>query len=339
MGVKMKKSIMVFAALLMLAAGARGSEPSIADFWADKFNASMKLAEQGDAEAQYTVANMYERGKGTAADSEQALVWYRKAAEKGLDKAEYKIGYFYFKGIGVSKNLKEAITWLHKAADKGYAPAQFHLGWSYAELARSDADYDTALKWLNTARDNGYASADSKISEVKAQREALSATPSVSATPAAAPESTTTAKSTGSAAPASPPEETLTPLALVLRGGWRDVESKPSIHLPSALTACQRARDTLVCTTQTLQRAIPAADITYQVETTIDIDQTTGKLNLVARNNILEVSPNSHTTDPVNIKPGWQYTKKYMDCELKDKNRIVCGRGGFDAVEYTREGS
>ena len=45
------------------------------------------LAEQGDADAQYNLGEMYYRGKGVRRDLDQAEVWYHKSATQGYAKA------------------------------------------------------------------------------------------------------------------------------------------------------------------------------------------------------------------------------------------------------------
>ncbi|HIB30871.1 MAG TPA: hypothetical protein EYO25_02685, partial [Candidatus Thioglobus sp.] len=41
------------------------------------------LANNGDANAQYDLAVMYDTGRGVAEDDKEALMWYLKAAEQG----------------------------------------------------------------------------------------------------------------------------------------------------------------------------------------------------------------------------------------------------------------
>ena len=43
-----------------------------------------KLAEQGDAAAQFNLGGMYRRGEGVPKNASQAAAWYRKAAEQGV---------------------------------------------------------------------------------------------------------------------------------------------------------------------------------------------------------------------------------------------------------------
>jgi hypothetical protein len=49
------------------------------------------LASQGDPEAMYILANMYNEGRGTKQDLNKALQWYKKAAEHGITQAANKI--------------------------------------------------------------------------------------------------------------------------------------------------------------------------------------------------------------------------------------------------------
>lgn len=55
------------------------------------FNAQESLAARGDAQAQFYLGEMYEQGLGTAANPEQALVWYGKAAQQGHAMSKRKL--------------------------------------------------------------------------------------------------------------------------------------------------------------------------------------------------------------------------------------------------------
>lgn len=46
-----------------------------------------QLAEQGDADAQYKVGRMYEKGIGVTKDESMAWDWYQKAEEQGHPEA------------------------------------------------------------------------------------------------------------------------------------------------------------------------------------------------------------------------------------------------------------
>ncbi len=49
-----------------------------------------RLAEQGDAKAQFMLGNMYRKGLGVPQDHARAARWYRKAAEQGVAKAQFR---------------------------------------------------------------------------------------------------------------------------------------------------------------------------------------------------------------------------------------------------------
>lgn len=47
----------------------------------------LKMAKQGDADAQYKVGRMYEKGIGVTKDESTAWDWYQKAEEQGHQEA------------------------------------------------------------------------------------------------------------------------------------------------------------------------------------------------------------------------------------------------------------
>ncbi len=72
------------------------------------------LAEQGHADAQYYLGEMYAGGDGVAQDSVQMVEWYRKAAEQGVAWAQNNIGNMYDKGQGVAQDDAQAAEWFLK---------------------------------------------------------------------------------------------------------------------------------------------------------------------------------------------------------------------------------
>jgi len=91
----------------------------------------VKHAEQGNANAQNLVGEMYFLGKGVKQDYQEAAKWYRKAAEQGDANAQYNLGFMYENGQGVIQDRKEAAKWYRMAAEAGYAYAQNNLGLLY----------------------------------------------------------------------------------------------------------------------------------------------------------------------------------------------------------------
>ena len=79
----------------------------------------LPLAEQGNANTQFNLGNMYYEGKGVKQDYAEAVKWYRKAAEQGNANAQFYLGVNYYKGQGVKRNLSEAKEWFRKACING----------------------------------------------------------------------------------------------------------------------------------------------------------------------------------------------------------------------------
>ncbi|MCP4233755.1 MAG: sel1 repeat family protein [Aestuariibacter sp.] len=71
-----------------------------------------KAAEQGQADAQMLLANIYVEGIGVLENYKEAVKWYTKAAQKGHIEAQYTLGLMYVKGEGVEKNEREGYAWL-----------------------------------------------------------------------------------------------------------------------------------------------------------------------------------------------------------------------------------
>ena len=69
------------------------------------------LAEQGDADAQYNLGQMYRRGDGVLKDHKTAVKWYRLAAEQEDAGAQTGLGAMYATGRGVIQDNVYARMW------------------------------------------------------------------------------------------------------------------------------------------------------------------------------------------------------------------------------------
>ncbi len=78
-----------------------------------------ELADQGDADAQFSVGIMYALGLGVKQDYAAAVRWYRKAAEQGHSSAQNNLGIKYHKGQGVTQDYVQAHMWYNLAAAQG----------------------------------------------------------------------------------------------------------------------------------------------------------------------------------------------------------------------------
>ncbi len=105
-----------------------------------------KIAEQGDAKAQFNLGQMYYyTGEDAAQNYQQAVSWYRKAAEQGYAEAQYHLGLMYYNGQGVPQDYQQAVTWYRKAAEQGDATAQYNLGLMHYEGEGVPQNYQQAL--------------------------------------------------------------------------------------------------------------------------------------------------------------------------------------------------
>lgn len=90
-----------------------------------------KAAAQGLPEAQRELAFMLINAKPP--QTAEAVSLYTAAAQRGDAEAQYQLGALYDRGLGVPPDLAQRQAWWNKSAAQGYAPALVAL----AELARS----------------------------------------------------------------------------------------------------------------------------------------------------------------------------------------------------------
>jgi hypothetical protein len=88
-------------------------------------------AEQGDANAQFALGNLYLWDKGVPHDDVEAAKWISRAAEQGHADSQSLLGALYIKGRGVTRDVAKAAKWYRKAAEQGVAEAQRYLGSMY----------------------------------------------------------------------------------------------------------------------------------------------------------------------------------------------------------------
>ena len=78
-----------------------------------------RLAEQGDAEAQFGLGVMFIEGQGVAQDDAEAAKWFRNAAEQGRAVAQFNLGVMYATSQGVPQDHVQALMWFNLAAAHG----------------------------------------------------------------------------------------------------------------------------------------------------------------------------------------------------------------------------
>ena len=143
-------------ALTLIAPWALGQDP-------DWITETHRLAEQGDAEAQFNLGFMYANGEGIPQDDAEAVRWFRLAAEQGHAEGQHSLGAMYYRGRGVREDDAEAARWYRLAADQGNAEAQLALGVMYATGAGVLKDDAEAARWVRLAAEQGDANAQAVL--------------------------------------------------------------------------------------------------------------------------------------------------------------------------------
>jgi len=119
-------------------------------------------AEAGDREAQYTLAQLYQKGQGGVDKNiEHALLWFRRAAEAGHEDSMYSLAMLLLAGQTVNGQSVESYHWLEKAAEAGHADSQYALGRAYGV-----GDPEKSVYWLKQAVLNGHKDASTFLIEL-----------------------------------------------------------------------------------------------------------------------------------------------------------------------------
>jgi len=132
-------------------------QPAVAE--AKKALRLRKIAEDGDAQAQYILGLCYDEGRGVTKDPAEAVIWFQRAAEQGHVDAQYALGCHYNGENGLPKVPSEAAKWWEKAATQGHAGAQYCLGLSLFTGEGVAQNHLEAVRWWEKAAQQDHAEA------------------------------------------------------------------------------------------------------------------------------------------------------------------------------------
>ena len=107
-----------------------------------------RLAEDGDACAQYIIGTAYRDGGLLIPDTAKARKLLERAAEQDLDAAQYALGKLYLSDDADVHDPTKGIYWLKR------------LGKLYLMGEGVPKDTDAAYEWFAAARDNGHGYAE-----------------------------------------------------------------------------------------------------------------------------------------------------------------------------------
>ena len=123
----------------------------------------VRKTNQGEAETQHRLGDLYYLGKGRPKDAGMAAMWYRKAAEQGHARAQASLGSLCRRGDGVPKNAGQAARWYRRAAEQGHARAQYNLGLLYDRGDGVPKNAGQAATWYRRAAAQGHAKAQQNL--------------------------------------------------------------------------------------------------------------------------------------------------------------------------------
>lgn len=109
-------------------AGANDARDGIEAWRAQNYEEAVRiwrpLADRGDADAQYNLAQAYFMGRGLPQNMTLAEQWYARAARGGHEEAQANYGLLLFQ----NGRQREAMPWIERAANRGDPRAQYVYG-------------------------------------------------------------------------------------------------------------------------------------------------------------------------------------------------------------------
>ena len=113
-----------------------------------------KLAESGNADAQWQIAVRYHTGEGLPHDDTQAIQWFERAAEQGNVSAQSALGAYYWAGRGTLQDLSKAYFWSVIALANGDENSKVRLEGLASQMTRPQVleARQEAEAWIHSHR-------------------------------------------------------------------------------------------------------------------------------------------------------------------------------------------
>ena len=132
-----------------------------------------KLAEQGDALAQYKLANMYSNGEGVERNLKLAFSWMQKSAKQNFFLAQNNLAMMYYKGEGTERNLELAFYLWKEAAKQNFLLAQYHLANMYYYGEGVERNLKLAFFWMQQSAEQDFFPAQYKLANMYSNGEGV----------------------------------------------------------------------------------------------------------------------------------------------------------------------
>ena len=119
-----------------------------------------QAAVQNVPAAQYSLGKLLLSDDALVHDPDQGIRWLKEAAQNGNDYAAYALGKEYLSGKHVLKNTEKATDYLRQAAQGDNPWAQYLLGKLYLMGDGVEQDEEAAYQWFRAAAEQGHIHAE-----------------------------------------------------------------------------------------------------------------------------------------------------------------------------------
>jgi len=119
-----------------------------------------KAAANGDNEAAYIAALMYEENFEIRPDTNKMAALMRQAAQSGHAAAQADYGLLVYQGRGAERNEAEAAAWFEKSAIGGDQEGQFLYAFTLAKGEGVPRNVEEAYYWLLKSGESGVSDYD-----------------------------------------------------------------------------------------------------------------------------------------------------------------------------------
>lgn len=149
----------------------KSNNQKIAEWITEEVLATFEMAESGDSEAQYALAEdfyqTYQKIRDPAL-SQEAVNLYKKAAKQGHFVALMRLGLMYRTGEGVLSYLKESEKWLRLAVShkKKNIQADFSLALTLTDRRNSEDKFQEGMNLLEKLREKDFQPAREEIKKI-----------------------------------------------------------------------------------------------------------------------------------------------------------------------------
>ena len=288
-------------------------------------------ANNGDSNAQYTIARAYELGKRMKTDKKKAIEWYTKAADQGHLEAGYRLGLIYYKGIGGYKiDLKKAFHYISMAAKGNHKRSQAHMAKMYENGDGIGKDKTFSDYWYEQAFNDEIQPLQEYLRE---QKDKLSSKPAKTAV-AAKP----IRKKPKSKSKPRPVAEVDLFKSLAKRKWLQN--NQPSKYLKSSRTTCKYKKKKISCTSSILKGLHSSGLYKYKLKSIITRGNTADDIQIVYRKRYLMVPEEEiggyDDEDAGNKKQnlltlGWEKNSHTITCKFETDYSVLCRPPGEDA--------